>query len=122
MKWFLYAIGFFWIGLGVCFILYTETCRQMAAEILDAVHEKILALIALAIGFLLILSAFWSENVWFIMLLGVMVTVKGVLLLFNPKNMFETIKNWYLNGASDRTYRFFGIIMLIVGTAVSWWT
>ena len=122
MKWFLYAISFFWIGLGVCFILYTDACRRVMAELLDSIHEKILALIALAVGFLLILSAFWSRNFWFIMFLGVIAGVKGVVLLFIPKSKFETVKTWYSSGASNRTYRFFGIIMLVIGTAVTSWT
>ncbi|MBW1698480.1 MAG: hypothetical protein JRH18_17030 [Deltaproteobacteria bacterium] len=122
MKWFLYGMGFLWIGVGICLILLTDMCRKAIARILDAIHEKILAVFSLAVGFLLVLSAFWSQNFWFIMMLGTVAIAKGVLLMFNPKNLFERMKDWYLNSASDNTYRLFGIIMLIVGTVISSWT
>jgi len=115
-------MGFLWIGVGICLILLTDMCRKAIARILDAIHEKILAVFSLAVGFLLVLSAFWSQNFWFIMMLGTVAIAKGVLLMFNPKNLFERMKDWYLNSASDNTYRLFGIIMLIVGTVISSWT
>jgi len=53
--------------------------------------------------------------------LGVIATLKGLVLLFNPKNIVERVQNGYLQEGSNQTYLFFGVIMLIVGTAVSSW-
>jgi len=36
-------------------------------------------------------------------------------------NLYNKIIDWYLNKATDQTYRFFGIVILIIGTAIFSW-
>jgi uncharacterized protein YjeT (DUF2065 family) len=50
-----------------------------------------------------------------------MAVIKGGIIFFNPKNLYDEMMNWYLNSLSDQTYRFFGIVMIIIGTAVLSW-
>lgn len=121
MKWFLYLISFSWIASGSCFILYTIQCRELLNNVLTKSYEKIIAASAIIIGLLLIISAFQAQGFWFIVFLGIIAICKGFFVIFNPKKSFDNIRNWYLNTASDQTYRLFGIILIVTGTVMITW-
>ncbi|MBW2739890.1 MAG: hypothetical protein JRE64_13830 [Deltaproteobacteria bacterium] len=121
MKWFLYLISFCLIASGSCFILYTIQCRELLKNMLSKSYEKIIAASAIIIGLLLIISAFQAQGFWFIVILGIIAIGKGFFVLFNPKNYFDHIKNWYLSTASDQTYRLLGIIIIVIGTSMITW-
>jgi uncharacterized protein YjeT (DUF2065 family) len=121
MKWFLYAISFLWITAGAWFIIYTTESRNLMKRLFDKTDRKILSVFPAIIGILLFISASWSLHSWFLRLLGIMAVIKGAFIFFNPKNLYDEIMNWYLNSLSDQTYRFFGIVMIIIGTAVLSW-
>jgi uncharacterized protein YjeT (DUF2065 family) len=121
MKWFLYAISFLWITAGAWFIIYTTESRNLMKRLFDKTDRKILSVFPAIIGILLFISASWSLHSWFLRLLGIMAVIKGAFIFFNPKNLYDEMMNWYLNSLSDQTYRFFGIVMIIIGTAVLSW-
>jgi uncharacterized protein YjeT (DUF2065 family) len=121
MKWLLYAISFLWITAGAWFIIYTTESRNVMKRLFDKTHRKILSVFPAIIGILLFISASWSLHSWFLRLLGIMAVIKGGIIFFNPKNLYDEMMNWYLNSLSDQTYRFFGIVMIIIGTAVLSW-
>lgn len=118
---FLYGISIIWVVIGSCCILYTTQCRSILKKMLKGLNLKFLALLAIIIGILLIFSAWYSRNFWFIVFLGLITIGKGILFFLNPGNTAEKILNWSFDTASDQTYRFFGIVFLIIGTAVSSW-
>ena len=121
MKWFLYAISFLWITAGSWFIIYTTESRNVMKRLFDKTDRKILSVFPAILGILLFISASWSLHSWFLRLLGIMAVIKGAILFFNPKNLYDEMMNWFLNSLSDQTYRFFGIVMIIIGTAVLSW-
>jgi len=121
MKIILYIISFLWVAAGVCYILYTEETRAFIKQLLIELDRRVLAVIALVSSLLVLYAAPAATNSWFIVLLGLMGILKGGVFLANPQNIFETTRDWYLNRVTDRTYRFFGIVMLVVGTAVFSW-
>jgi uncharacterized protein YjeT (DUF2065 family) len=121
MKWLLYAISFLWITAGAWFIIYTTESRNVMKRLFDKTDRKILSVFPAIIGILLFISASWSLHSWFLRLLGIMAVIKGGIIFFNPKNLYDEMMNWYLNSLSDQTYRFFGIVMIIIGTAVLSW-
>ena len=121
MKWLLYAISFLWITAGSWFIIYTTESRNVMKRLFDKTDRKILSVFPAIIGILLFISASWSLHSWFLRLLGIMAVIKGGIIFFNPKNLYDEMMNWYLNSLSDQTYRFFGIVMIIIGTAVLSW-
>jgi uncharacterized protein YjeT (DUF2065 family) len=47
--------------------------------------------------------------------------IKGGIVFFIPKNLYDEMTNWYLNSVSDQTHRFLGIVSIIIGTAVLSW-
>lgn len=121
MKWFLYAISFLWITAGSWFIIYTTEYRNVMKRLFDRTDRKVLSVFPTIIGVLLFISASWSLHSWFLRMLGIIALIKGGIIFFNPKNLYDEMMNWYLNSLSDQTYRFFGIISIIIGTAVLSW-
>ena len=121
MKWFLYTISFLWITAGSLSIIYTTESRNVMKRLFEKTDRKILSVFPAIIGVLLFISASWSIHSWFLRILGIMAVIKGVIIFINPKNLYDEMMNWYLNSLSDQTYRFFGIVMIIIGTAVLSW-
>ena len=121
MKWFLCAISFLWITAGSLSIIYTTESRNVMKRLFEKTDRKILSVFPAIIGILLFISASWSLHSWFLRILGIMAVIKGVIIFINPKNLYDEMMNWYLNSLSDQTYRFFGIVMIIIGTAVLSW-
>jgi len=121
MKWFLYAISFLWITAGSLSIIYTTESRNVMKRLFEKTDRKILSVFPTIIGVLLFISASWSLHSWFLRMLGIMAVIKGVIIFINPKNLYDEMMNWYLNSLSDQTYRFLGIVWIIIGTAILSW-
>jgi len=121
MKWFLYAISFLWITAGSLSIIYTTESRNVMKRLFEKTDRKILSVFPAIIGVLLFISASWSLHSWFLRMLGIMAVIKGVIIFINPKNLYDEMTNWYLNSLSDQTYRFLGIVWIIIGTAILSW-
>lgn len=121
MKWFLYAISLFCVTIGCCTILYTNESRNVLRNIFNKIDRKILSAFEAIMGILLVVSATASHHSWLIRLIGFMAVIEGVVIFYIPKNLYDELIDWYLNSASDQTYRLFGIVTLILGTAVLSW-
>lgn len=121
MKWLLHLIGILLVAAGSAYILYTQRFRSALFHVLNTVNPKLLSVLPLTIGILLVLSAFHSVNSWFIIVLGLSAIIKGLLLIIAPESVYEKMMRWYFEKTSDRTGRFFGIVALVIGTAVMCW-
>lgn len=121
MKWFLYAVSIIWVAIGCCTILYVNESRNVLRNIFNKIDRKILSTFEAIMGILLVVSATASHHSWLIRLIGFMAVIEGVIIFFIPKNLYDELIDWYLNSASDQTYRLFGIISIILGTAVLSW-
>lgn len=121
MKWFLYAFSIICIAIGCCTILYTNESRNVLRDLLNKVDRKILSVIEVILGILLLFSSTASHHSWLIRLIGFMAVIEGGIIFFLPKNLYDELINWYVNSASDKTYRLFGIISVIFGAAVLSW-
>lgn len=121
MKWVLYLLFLSWISLGCCYILYTQEVKKFFFDLLKKYDNRLIAFIPGVVGLLLLAGAFQCRNTWFVILLGLVSVGKGLLFFFNPKDYAEKLKQWYFELDADRTYRLFGIIALIIGTAMISW-
>jgi hypothetical protein len=121
MKWLLYAISFLWIGAGSSFILYSVQSRSLLKKMLAGADKRLVSVLPITIGALLIVSAYQTAFPWVVVLLGILAAVKGCLFLFNPEKLADKLTSWYLEQASDHTYRLAGIIAIILGTALLSW-
>jgi uncharacterized protein YjeT (DUF2065 family) len=121
MKYFLYAISSIWIAIGCCIILYTDETKDVMRSIVKGVDLRILSILPFAAGVLFLLSASVCRYPWIIRFIGLMSLIEGGLAFSNPSNMYNRLMDWYLDSISDQTHRLFGIITIILGTAVFSW-
>ena len=120
MSLFLYLISLLWITAGVCYILYTEKTRTQIVKFMGA-NEMGLGGVTVLIGLLLFFAAGASENRWLIRILGLLVIGKGAVIFLNPAGLRDKMFGWYLNHTSEQTDRLYGIIMVVLGTALLSW-
>jgi len=121
MKVFLYAMSFLWIAIGCCTVLYTHETREIMKGLFKEVDRKIISAFEAVMGILLLISAAASHHAWLIRLIGLMAVIEAGVIFLIPRNLYDDLMDWYLNSASDQTYRFFGILSLVLGTAVLSW-
>ena len=121
MDWFLYYFGFFYIGFGTAYILYTDAIRNYLKPILKGIDRRPLSTIPIIFGILLIFSAPSSMHSWFIRALGIAGIIKGIFSAIVPKTHYEILIDWYFEKASDQVSRLFGIIAIILGTIILSW-
>ena len=121
MNVFLYAISFLCIAIGCCIILYTDETRNFLQRLFNQIDRKLLSVFEAILGILLLVSATASHHSWFIRLIGLLAVIEGGVILLIPKNLYDELINWYVNSLSDQTYRLFGILSLILGTAMLSW-
>jgi uncharacterized protein YjeT (DUF2065 family) len=116
----LYAFSLIYIAAGVCMILYTNATRNAFRQLIQ-MGFKVLSVIAVVIGFLFLVSATASHYPWFLRFIGIFAVLEGVMLFVNPQDIMGRIYAWYLDEASDQTFRATGIITVIFGTALISW-
>ena len=121
MQWFLYGISLVWIAVGSWIILYTSVHRNAMKSMTRGADRKIIALLPAVIGVLLLISASVSHHAWFLRVIGILAVIKGGIIFLNPKNLYDDLTKWYLESVSDQTYRFFGIIAIVLGTVILSW-
>ena len=121
MKWFLYAFSLIWISYGAGIIIYTRESKSMIKSLVTDLDRRLLSVLPAIFGVFLIIAATESRHSWFIRLIGILAVLKGGFIFWNPQNLYNKIVDWYLNSLSDQTFRFFGIIILILGTVILSW-
>ena len=123
MKWFLYFMSIYLVAVGVALVLYSELIRKFLQKLDNAMNIKLLFPLPLILGVLFILSKDLMLHPWFAIVLGAVVVAKGAFLLLTPAHYVAATINWWTNEAQDITYRFWGLIVLVVGiTLLSWIT
>jgi len=121
MKWFLYFMSIYFIIAGATFILYTDWLRRLLEKMLRALNLRWLFPLPLIIGILFILSKDLTSHPWFIIVIGILILGKGLYFLLSPKKQTDTIINWWIDKAQDITYRFWGLIIFILGITIFTW-
>jgi len=90
-------------------------------SLFNEIDRKIISAFELIMGILLLISATASRQSWLIRLIGLMAIIEGGIIFLIPKNVYDELMDWYLNSASDQTYRLFGILSLVLGSAILSW-
>ena len=121
MTGFLYAIIFLIIAIGCCTILYTTETRNFLKRLFNQIDRKFISVFEVIMGILLLVSATASHHPWFIRIIGLLAIIEGGVIFLIPKNLYDELINWYVNSLSDQTYRLFGTLSLILGTAMLSW-
>ena len=121
MEWVIWLISLIWSAWGSLAILYTAQTRETAGKLMAQAGRVPLGAIAVLVGILLIVASRSSQQAGFVLMLGLLAVVKGAVFIWNPKGVYKRLVQWYLDETSDQTLRFFGIIALILGTALFSW-
>ena len=121
MIWFLYGLALFWIAMGTLFILYTEGSRRVLRNLMGKMRSRYVGFMPMVVGVLLMISARESGAFWFIFILGLLAVGKGIYFLLAPHGQTEALLSWWFESAQDRTYRFWGLIMVLLGMVVLSW-
>ena len=121
MKWFLYAMSLIWIAFGAWAILYTDETKAFYKRLINEADHRIVSVLPFIGGILFLFAASASRNPAFIRFIGILALVKGVFIFWNPNNLYDEVAKWFSNTVSDQTFRLFGIISLVLGTAVLSW-
>ena len=121
MEWVIWLISLIWIAWGSLAILHTAQTRETAGKLMTRAGRVPLGAVVAIVGVLLIVASRNSLQAGFIVTLGLLALIKGAIFLWNPKGVYPRLVQWYLEESSDQTLRFFGIIALILGTALFSW-
>ena len=121
MKWFLYFMSIYFIILGVTFILYTDWIKKLLKRMLRGFNFRWFFPLPLIIGVLFILCRDLTHHPKLILVLGILILGKGIYILLSPKKHIDTIMNWWIYKVPDITYRFWGLVFLILGIALFSW-
>jgi uncharacterized protein YjeT (DUF2065 family) len=121
VKWFLYAFSLIWISFGAGLIIYTRETKSVIKSLVTNLNHRILSALPAIFGVILIIAAPESRHSWFIRFIGILAVLKGGFIFLNPQNLYNKTVDWYLNSVSNQTFRFFGIITLILGTVILSW-
>lgn len=112
----LYAVGGIWIVSGTFVVLYTERARRWFSAVSGLIHFKVLAFCPVIVGVLLMIAAPTSHTFWLVEGIGALAVIKGLLLFLIPKQeQREWLLGWWRQRASDVTWRFSGLLGVILG-------
>ena len=117
MKWFLFVVGVVWIVFGTLMVFSVGAFREKYASIVKGVDHRVWSPLGLAAGVLFILAAPSSAQPAFIVILGLLALVKGLLLLLGPREKVKSMIVWWLE-ASDQVYRIWGVFAFLLGVVV----
>ena len=120
MKWFLYFMSLYLLLAGTLFILHTTWVKNLLQKLLHGPNLRWLFPLPLLIGALFIASKDLLPYPVVALVLGILLLLKGIYLLCAPRQI-DAIGKWWLDKAQDNTYRFWGIIIVILDiTLFSW--
>ena len=120
MAWFLYLLCFVWVAVGAFYILYTSRARELLDWFAEDANLKVWGGGIILVGVLILVSSFWSQIVWFLFLLGLLATAKGVFFLFGPEDTVKALIRSWLQ-VSDNAIRLWGIIAIVAAMAILSW-
>lgn len=115
MQWILLGMGTLWVMVGTIFILYTPRSRWAVSRLIENQNPKLLAIIPLTIGILLVIPCGSVSNWWYPLVLGVLAIGKGTYLILGKRETKDRMMKCWLKEASETTYRFFGIVWIVLG-------
>jgi uncharacterized protein YjeT (DUF2065 family) len=119
MKILIFLIALAWISAGSFLILYTPETREWYRGIIARVNMRHLAAGPFIVGLILLVGAFSGGQFFAVLFfLGLLALAKGAFLALCPLPKIQALTDWWLDQASERTLRLWGIVVLIIGIAL----
>ena len=117
MVWYLFVVGLIWVMAGTLMLFATRVMREDFCSKLKVTDPRKWSPLPLAGGILFLLSASSSSQVTFIVILGLLSLLKGLVFLFGPREKVKGMIDWWFK-ASDKTYRVWGVVVMGLGIAI----
>ncbi len=108
------VVGVLIVGMGVAFLLKPKLYKQYVAFWQPGKRLYLGAILAILIGVVFLLAATQCRLVGFIIGLGILCLVKGVMLFTLGREKIESILKWY-QARSLLVLRFIGLIAIAFG-------
>jgi hypothetical protein len=117
-----YLLAVWLIAIGSCLILYTRATVDAFKALCDKAPLRFIAVIQALFGLLFLISASAVTYPWIFRIFGLLAIAEAALAFFNPNRIYSQMLDWYFAKVSDQAQRLFGIIGIILGTAILSWT
>ncbi|MEE9401585.1 MAG: hypothetical protein V3V47_00135 [Desulfobacteria bacterium] len=117
MVWYLFVVGLIWVIGGTLMLFAIRVVREEYFSRIKIEDPRKWSPLPLAGGILFLLSASSSSQVTFIVILGLLSLLKGLVFLFGPREKVKGMIDWWFK-ASDKTYRVWGVVVMGLGIAI----
>jgi uncharacterized protein YjeT (DUF2065 family) len=117
MVWFLFVMGLIWVIGGTLMLFAIRVVREEYFSRIKIEDPRKWSPLPLAGGILFLLAASSSSQVTFIVILGLLSLLKGLVFLFGPREKVKGMIDWWFK-ASDKTYRVWGVVVMGLGIAI----
>jgi uncharacterized protein YjeT (DUF2065 family) len=117
MIWYLFVVALLYVMAGTLMLLATRVMREDYLSKLKVGDPRKWSPLPLGAGILFLLSASSSSQVTFIVVLGLLSLLKGLVFLFGPREKVKGMIDWWF-AASDKTYRVCAVVVMGLGIAI----
>lgn len=116
LRIFLYLWGILWVAMGSLMVFVPDLLKSNVFVKLKEIPLKKFGVIPIAISILFFLSAPYSRFKLFIVVLGILALIKGILCIVATDKM-QQITNKFVKMKSI-VYRAVGVLIIILGSIV----
>ena len=116
LRIFLYLLGILWVAMGSLMVFVPDLLKTNVFAKLKGIPLKKCSAIPIIISILLFLSASYSRFRLFIVILGILILVKGILFIVATDKM-QQFMNKFVKMKSIMC-RILGVVIIILGSIV----
>lgn len=115
--WFIRLIGLLWLIIGIFGLVATKRLTLALANLIKNTRRQTLGLIQLIIGVLLLLSASAARENWFVLVLGILASLKGATTVLVSEQKLKAVMDWWL-AAPEIVHKSWAAFALILGVVM----
>ena len=117
MIWFLFVIALVYIMFGTLVLFATGHAREQYVSKLKIGDPRKWSPLPLVAGILFLIAASSSSQPTFIIVLGLLGLLKGLVFIFAPQDKVKGMIDWWLEG-SDQKYKVWAGVVIALGIAI----
>ena len=117
MIWFLFVIALFYVMFGTLTLFATGHAREQYISKFKIGDPRKWGPLPLVAGILFLLAASSSSQPTFIIVLGLLGLVKGLVFMFAPQDKVKKMIDWWLEG-SDQKLKIWAGVAIVLGIAI----
>lgn len=117
MKWFIALAGILWITVGIFGLVASKKTTQALCNWAKNIRRQSLGLLSLIFGVLLLISASSARESWFILMLGILACLKGVVIVLMSEQKLKAVIDWWL-AAPELVHKGWATFSLVLGVVI----